>query len=210
VPNDFIRSSLVQDQTERRLVFPHLSSNVITPAKFIGEALAFLVEDKTSDTAKRFSCQEFDFGIRIVWLHKSCGMHLHPLKIHRFGTDSLSHLDAVTSAVLSVCGGEMHQVGSILGKQRIAGKVSTEATSCQNHRTVLLEAHTTLLVHESNNYVVNKQELVGASFRDDTGLVCSLCDLLTHLDKSISDCHARKSFCTTVRAGCRVPTKACN
>merc|ERR1719272_1779599 len=128
VPKDLCRCGSVQAKTERWLVLPHLASDIITTSKLICEALAILVEDKTSNTTQSLCSQELDLGIGIIGLHEACGVHLDPLKVNGYCADGLAHLDCITGAVLSVGCGQVKQVWTVLGEQRILAKVSTKAT----------------------------------------------------------------------------------
>ena len=81
VASDFIRSSLIQSEAERRLVLSHLSSYVVPPSQFIGKTVSEGAEDKTINLAERCCCKELDFGNRVAGLHQACGVHLYPLEI---------------------------------------------------------------------------------------------------------------------------------
>ena len=83
------------------VVLPHLSCHVVPPPQLIGKTLPCASKTK-ANSAERFCCEELDFGIGVVWLHQACGVHLDPLKIDCFCTDGLTHLDRITSAVLTV------------------------------------------------------------------------------------------------------------
>merc|ERR1740117_2184680 len=119
VPEDLCRCGTVQAETERWLVLPHLASDIITTSKLICKALAILVEDKTSDTPQSLCSQELDLSIRIIGLHEASGVHLDPLKVNGYCADGLAHLDCITGAVLTVCSGQMQQVWTVLGEQRV-------------------------------------------------------------------------------------------
>merc|ERR1712139_568808 len=104
VPHDLVRGGLVQAETERRLVLPHLTCHVVATAQLVREALAKGVKDDTANTTKGLSCQELDLGIGIIRLHQASWVHLNPLKIDAVCTNCISHLDGISGAVLAVCG----------------------------------------------------------------------------------------------------------
>jgi len=137
MPDDLIRRSLVQAKTERWLVLPHLACDIISAAQLIGEALAIRVEHKTPDTAQSLCGQELDLGIWIVWLHQTGRVHLNPLQVDRFGSNSLAHLNSIPSAMLAICGRQMHQVWSVLRQERVLGEIRTKTTRAEDDRTKL-------------------------------------------------------------------------
>merc|ERR1740123_1404060 len=128
MPMDFIGGGLVQTESERRLALPHLASHIVSTAQFIRKPLAIRIQDQTSDTTQCFSRKKLDLCIRITRLHEACGMHLNPLQINRLAANALSHLDAITCAMLSVCCGQVHEVWPVLGKQRVLSKICSKAS----------------------------------------------------------------------------------
>merc|ERR1712048_560428 len=82
VPDNFFSSSLVEAESERWLVLPHLARDIVAPPKFIGESLSIGIEYQTAYTTESFCCQELNFGIWIVWFHEPRRVHLHPLEIN--------------------------------------------------------------------------------------------------------------------------------
>ena len=106
-------------------------------------------------------------------LHEAGGVDLHPLQVDGLradllaGTGSptnaacdwrqdrvqrlhggigrrLAHLDAIARAVLAVGGGQVQQVGAVLGQQGVLGEVGAEAT-CSMNRPVQVDAEATRL-----------------------------------------------------------------
>ena len=61
LPNDVIRDDLVQSEAEWRFVLPHLSCHAVASSQFIGNTVSVCIEDKTTDSAKRFFREELDF-----------------------------------------------------------------------------------------------------------------------------------------------------
>merc|ERR1712241_1573799 len=119
MPMDFIGGGLVQTESEGRLVLPHFTSHVVSPAQFIRKPLPIRIQDQTSDTTQCLSRKKLDLCIRIVRLHEACGMHLNPFQINRLAANGLAHLDTITCAMISVCCGQVHEVWPVLAKQRV-------------------------------------------------------------------------------------------
>merc|ERR1712113_749947 len=72
MPDDLIRSSFVQAEPKRWLVFPHLPCDVVPAAKLIRKALAVFVQHKTTYTTQGFCRQEFNLSISVIRLYKAC------------------------------------------------------------------------------------------------------------------------------------------
>mmetsp|Transcript_51062 Transcript_51062/g.111311 ORF Transcript_51062/g.111311 Transcript_51062/m.111311 type:complete len:514 (-) Transcript_51062:66-1607(-) len=205
VPDDLIGRGLVQAETERRLVLPHLARHVVAAAELVGETLALRVEHDATHTTERLGGKELDLRIRIIRLHQPGGVHLHPLQIDALPADLLAHLDAVAGAVLAVRGRQVHQVRAVLRKEGGRGEVRSEATGRENDRAVLAEHLAALLVRAANARAGTvREELADGSLRDDPGLVRALADLLEHLDQGVGDRHAREALGTAVSARHRV------
>merc|ERR1711865_172958 len=117
MPVDFFAGGLVESKAEWRLILPHLTSDVITAAQLIGKSLAILVKDKTAHTAECLCSKELHLGIWVVRFHKASWVHLHPLQVNGFGTNGLTHLNGISSAMLTVGCRQMQQVWPVLGKQ---------------------------------------------------------------------------------------------
>merc|ERR1719345_126037 len=90
MPKDLRGCCLIQYQSERWLVLPHLASHVVTASELIGKANAILIEDEATNTAKCLSSEELNLGVSIIRLHKTGWVHLHPLKIASLGSNCLS------------------------------------------------------------------------------------------------------------------------
>merc|ERR1719272_855192 len=198
VPKDLCSCGTVQAETERWLVLPHLASDIITTSKLICKALAILIEDKTSNTTQSLCSQELDLSIGIIGLHEACGVHLHPLKVNGYCADGLAHLDCITGAVLTVCCGQVHQVWTVLGEQRVLAKVSTKATRAKDHWAELLRGVASLAVLTACNCLAVPDELEHLSFGDNAGAVGLLCNFLAHLNQCIGDGHAWEALFATV------------
>mmetsp|Transcript_95796 Transcript_95796/g.175480 ORF Transcript_95796/g.175480 Transcript_95796/m.175480 type:complete len:207 (-) Transcript_95796:424-1044(-) len=201
MPDYLVGRCFVQTQTERGLVLPHLSSDIIAPTQLIGKTFSLLVENDASDTTECLCCQEFDLCIGVIGLHKTSGVHLNPFQINGLATNGLSHLDAISSAVFAVGGRQVHEVWTVLRKQRVACEICTEATTGKDDRAMLLKLQATLLIHKSNTGTVSVGEQLGcAGLSDYTRHVCLLGHLFDHLDQRICNCHAREALLATVRA----------
>ena len=102
---------------------------------------------------RRLGGQELDLGIGVVRLDEAGRVDLHPLQVDGLRADllkgaalepwvlaengasvhggmgrHLAHLDAIARAVLAVGGGQVQQVGAVLGQQGVLGEVGAEAT----------------------------------------------------------------------------------
>mmetsp|Transcript_126763 Transcript_126763/g.364584 ORF Transcript_126763/g.364584 Transcript_126763/m.364584 type:complete len:245 (-) Transcript_126763:719-1453(-) len=108
MPDDLLRRRFVQRQSERRLVLPHLASDVVAAPELVGEALAVGVQNQAADTAESLGSQELDLRVRIVRLHQAGRVDLHPLEVDSAAADGFAHLDAVAGAVLAVGRRQVH------------------------------------------------------------------------------------------------------
>ena len=208
VPDDLIGCSLVQTQAEGRLVLPHLSSDIVTTAQLVAEAVAVCIQDDATNTSKGLCSQELHLGIRIIRLHQTGWVHLDPLEVNGGCTDCLSHLDGITSAVLTVGGGEVEQVRPICGQQGIGSEVGPETAGGEDHGAELLDALAGLLVLAANHGPGIDEELVHLRLRHDASSVGLLSNLLQHLDQRKGDGHSGETFLAAVRAGLGVPAQA--
>ena len=75
LPSDINRGRFVQSEAEWRFILPHLSCHTVPFSRFIGNTVSVCIEDKTTNSMKRFSREELDFGIGVVWLHRACEVH---------------------------------------------------------------------------------------------------------------------------------------
>jgi hypothetical protein len=55
MPDNLIASLAVQDETERALVFPHETRNIVSMPELIRKSIAVCIKEKTANAAKRFS-----------------------------------------------------------------------------------------------------------------------------------------------------------
>mmetsp|Transcript_35213 Transcript_35213/g.75973 ORF Transcript_35213/g.75973 Transcript_35213/m.75973 type:complete len:284 (-) Transcript_35213:205-1056(-) len=208
MPDDLVGGSLVQAEAERGLVLPHLAGDVVTSTQLVGETLAVRVQDQTADASQGLGGQKLDLGIGVVGLHQAGRVDLHPLQVDGLSANGLAHLDAVTGAVLSVGGGEVHQVGSVLSQEGVLSEVGTEAAAGQDHGAELLLVLAAFLVDEADAGLAVHQEGVGTSLGDDASSVGLLGNLLEHLDEGIGDGHAGESLRTTMGSGSRVAAQS--
>mmetsp|Transcript_63371 Transcript_63371/g.167933 ORF Transcript_63371/g.167933 Transcript_63371/m.167933 type:complete len:206 (-) Transcript_63371:541-1158(-) len=201
VPSDFVRGSLVQSEAEWWFVLPHLPCHVVSPTQFVCETIPKCVEHEAAHSTKRLCCEELNLGIRIVWLDQACRMHLNPLEINGLCTDGFTHLDCVTCAMFTVGCGQMQQIWTVLGQQRIVGKIGTKSSAGENDRTELFETGTALLVDTSRTRSITHNQLRHPSFGDDFCPVSFLGNLFNHLNQCIGDCHAWETLLASVGAG---------
>jgi len=209
VPDDFLLGRLVEAQPERRLVLPHLTSHVVPPPQLVGKAFAFGVEHDAAHAPERLCSEELNLRIGVVGLYKAGGMHLHPLQIDGLGANGVAHLDAVSSAMLPIRGGQVHEVWPVLGQQRIHGEVGAKSARRKDHRSVLLELDAAPLVSAANAIARRVlQQPSHAGLGDDARHVARLGDLLHHLDQGVRDRHAREALLPSMGPRLRVTSKA--
>lgn len=144
VPLNLLGSLSVQNQAHWELVVvPHASGNVITVAKLIGETVTLVVEQKTTDTTQGLSSQELDLGVGLRWVNETSGVNLNLLKIDSGSSNIDNHLLSVTSAVVTVSGGQVHQVGAVAGEETVLGEIGSvstwESIFCQRTASGYLE-----------------------------------------------------------------------
>mmetsp|Transcript_87362 Transcript_87362/g.157361 ORF Transcript_87362/g.157361 Transcript_87362/m.157361 type:complete len:247 (+) Transcript_87362:475-1215(+) len=135
-------------------------------------------------------------------------MDLHPFKVDGLCADGLTQLDAVPGGVVAVGGGQVHEVGPVLGQQRSVGEISPKAASGQDHRSILLELLAFLYIraaHASAGGV--HEQFLNLGLVDDACKVGRLRDLLHHLDEGIGDGHSRKALLATVGSRSGVATE---
>ena len=124
MPCDLFGRFSVQAQEEagsapesEALIFPHHASHIVTAAEFIAEAAAVHVQEHTTHSTQSFCCQNFDLFIWLIGMHQSGGMDLDPFKIHELTAHSVSHLEAITSAMLTIGCWQMCKVKRVLYQQ---------------------------------------------------------------------------------------------
>mmetsp|Transcript_7375 Transcript_7375/g.8038 ORF Transcript_7375/g.8038 Transcript_7375/m.8038 type:complete len:235 (-) Transcript_7375:352-1056(-) len=210
MPRNFIRSGLVEAETERRLVLPHLTCDIVTAAKLVRKALPIGIQDKSAHTTQGLGGKELDLGIWIIGLDKAGWVHLHPFQVDTLCTNCLAHLDAVTGAVLAISGGQVHEVWAVHRQERLLREVGAEAAAGQDHRAILLDVHAALLVDAAHHAIAVGQQLVDPCFGDDACPVSLLRHLLHHLDQGVSDGHSREALLAPVSPWGRMAAKACN
>ena len=66
-------------------------------------------------------------------------MHLDPLEIDGLCTDGLAHLDHITCAMFTVGCGQMRQVRTKYGEQRIVRKIGTKTSTGEYDSVVKLK-----------------------------------------------------------------------
>lgn len=104
--------------------------------ELIDETLASVVEEETTDTTEGLSGQELDFGIWVLGVDETSRVNLDLLEIDGAGSDRHGEFLAVTSAVVTVCGGEVVVFGTVLLEERVGGEVGSVPTSGKDDRAV--------------------------------------------------------------------------
>merc|ERR1740138_1155542 len=116
-------------------------------------------------------------------------MNLHPLEVNALRSDGLSHLDAISCAMLAIRRWQVHQIRPVLCQKRILCEVSAEAARRKDYWAVLLEVNAAFLIHAANNSVrAVREELVHVRLGNDARRRrVSLRYFLQHLYQSIGD-----------------------
>mmetsp|Transcript_38607 Transcript_38607/g.94737 ORF Transcript_38607/g.94737 Transcript_38607/m.94737 type:complete len:464 (-) Transcript_38607:242-1633(-) len=210
VPGNFVGRLAVQDEAEWPLTLPHPAGHVITPAQFVGKTLAVLVQQHTPDTTESLSSQKLDLRIRLIRMHQAGRVDLHPLQIHGVAAHPHRHLDPVTSAVLTIGGGQVGQVRSMGLQERVRGEVCTEPARSQNDRPVglALLAILSLVLHPGHRSVRPRDQLGHRGLLQDLRPVRALLHLLKLLDQSVGDGHSRELLSASVGSRLRVATQS--
>jgi ABC-type methionine transport system permease subunit len=82
MPLDLLARLSVEDETDGELaVVPHTASNVIAVTKLVGEALALVVEEKTTYATKSLGCEELDFCVGVFGVNETRRVDLDLFKI---------------------------------------------------------------------------------------------------------------------------------
>merc|ERR1740133_863537 len=147
MPVDFLGGLAIEAQEEaggvalnEALVLPHHACDVIATAELVAEALPIHVEQHAANSSEGLGSQELHLGIWLVWMHQTCWVHLDPLKVDGIRTNGHGHLQSIAGAMVTVGGWQVSQVGTVLDEQGVLGKVRSEATRADDHRSVLHES----------------------------------------------------------------------
>mmetsp|Transcript_39180 Transcript_39180/g.47435 ORF Transcript_39180/g.47435 Transcript_39180/m.47435 type:complete len:332 (-) Transcript_39180:395-1390(-) len=209
VPENLLGALAVEHQTEGSLVLPHLAGDVVTATELISKSLSVGIQKDTAHTTQGLSSQELHLSIRLVRVHKSGRVNLNALHIYTVSSNSHGHLDTISSAVLSVCGGKMREVGPELVQERVGCEVSSESTSGDHNWSELFVNLSVFLVSAADDVLPFLDQVGHAGLRDDTSLLSLgiLLALLESLKQSVSDCESWELLFATVSAGLRVTAK---
>lgn len=83
-------------------------------AKLVGETLALIVKEETTNTTERLSSQELDLGLGILGVYETGRVNLNLLEVNGFCSNSHREFLPVTSAVIAVGGGELPELRAML------------------------------------------------------------------------------------------------
>lgn len=108
--------------------------------------------------------------------------------------------------MLTVGSGEVQQVRSVFGQQRVLRKISAKTTAAEDHRPIRFELLSAFFVFATNHAILGRQEIVHASLVEDRCPVRFFGELFEGLHQGISDRHARETFLPTVTPRDRVAT----
>mmetsp|Transcript_22650 Transcript_22650/g.52790 ORF Transcript_22650/g.52790 Transcript_22650/m.52790 type:complete len:230 (+) Transcript_22650:625-1314(+) len=115
VPLDLFAGGSVEDKAVRALVvLVHFSCHVVATTELVDEPIALAVEENATAAAERLSGEELQLGVRLLWVHQTSWVHLHGLEIDHAGANFDSHFDAITSAVIAIGSGKVHNVRAVL------------------------------------------------------------------------------------------------
>lgn len=110
------------------LVLPHFASNIVAMLQLIDEALAGVVEQKTSNTTESLGGQELDLGVGLLGVHQPSGVDLDLLEVDGAGTNSHGEFLSIASAVITVGGGQLVVLRAMLLEERVGSEIGSIAT----------------------------------------------------------------------------------
>mmetsp|Transcript_39680 Transcript_39680/g.86628 ORF Transcript_39680/g.86628 Transcript_39680/m.86628 type:complete len:217 (-) Transcript_39680:359-1009(-) len=210
MPGNFVGRLAVENQSEWSLTLPHPPGDVIAAAQFVGETLAVLVKEHSADATQGLSSQKLDLGIRLIRVHQAGRVDLHPLQIHCVASHAHSHLNAITSAVLTVGGRQVGQIRSVGLQDRVGSEISTEPSCGEDHRAIRLALLPilSLVLHPSHRTIRTSDQLGHGGLLQNLCPIRALLHFLKLLDESIGDRHARELLATSVGSRLRVATQS--
>merc|ERR1719401_1785743 len=187
MPSDFSGGLAVEAKEKARgvakrqaLVLPHHASDVIPATELIAETLPLHIQEHAPNAAERLGSQELHLGIRLLGMHKTRGVHLHPLKVHALTAHRHRHLEAIPGTMVAVGSGEVGEVRTVLAEEGVRGEVGAETACGDDYGSHLLESlpSTVGALDTTNAAVSIGEKLVYLRLQQDPRLVRFLSDLL--------------------------------
>lgn len=114
VPLDFLGGSSVENQADGELVLPHHTSDVVTVAELITEALAVGRQQQSTDTTEGLGGQELDLSIGLTGIDQTGRVNLDLFHVDGLASDGEGHLDTVSSSVVTVGGRQIQEIRAVL------------------------------------------------------------------------------------------------
>lgn len=152
VPFNFVGGSTVQDQSEWSLVLIHHSGDVVSSSEFITESLSVSIEDNSSASSESLSGQPLDLVVGVLWVDESGWVNLNPFHINDVSSERLGELNSGSVAMVSVGGGVVHNVGSVLLEQRGFSEIGSVSSGGEDDDSLFGELLSSLLVLDSNDF----------------------------------------------------------
>lgn len=153
--------------------------------------------------------QELCFGVWVIRVHESSGVHLNLFQINRAGADGHAHFLAVACAVLAVGCGKGQGVGTVFGEKTFFGEVGGVTTCGEDDGSVGrfgLAFVFELDADDGARVVLKETGHSGLAQGLDT-LRFVLGQGVGLVHEGVGDHHARKLGIAAVCAGLRVTTK---
>merc|ERR1719188_2636858 len=100
----------------------------------------------------------------------------------------------------------MHQIGSVLGEERVIAEISTETSGGDDDRSHFLVVDASLFVVHTSHLSVLVDQAGCLCLGDNLSPFAALGDLLDHLNQSVGDGHTGEALLSTVSTGSRVTT----
>lgn len=146
-------------------VLPDLAGDEVSVLQLVDESLARVVEQQATNTTQSLSSQELHLGLGVLGVNQTSRVNLDLLEVDSAGANGKSELVAVTSAVVSVGGGQFVVLRTVLLEQGVAGEVGGVSTGSEDDGAVCLLLLALVLVLNTNDSAGLVLEKLG-----DTGL----------------------------------------
>eukprot|EP00732_Lithocolla_globosa_P002497 Lithocolla_globosa_v1_NODE_1654_length_2416_cov_88.241847.p2 type:complete len:441 gc:universal NODE_1654_length_2416_cov_88.241847:564-1886(+) len=168
VPFNFLGGLAVQQQTERTIMLPHFSRNVVTASELVTESLSVTINQNTTAASESFSSQKLHLGFGFVRVNKASGVNLDEVHVDGTSSETKGHFDAITGTVVTVGGGQFHQLRSVTLQQRIILVVSSVTTGGENNGSHFCESLTVLNVFTTDNSTILLDQFGDGSFNNNS------------------------------------------
>jgi hypothetical protein len=96
------------------LVLPHTPGDIVTVAELVCETLTLVIKEETTDTTQSLGSQELDLGLRVFGVYETSRVNLNLFEVDGLGSDSHGKFLSITSAVVTVGGGKIPELRTML------------------------------------------------------------------------------------------------